>query len=92
MILKIFCIVFLIFGCDAVKNWYYTFVKFDCESKVDYISVDLTLKKINRGDYAVNGTFKMDNAFEANYTVSSKIFLNVFQYLNVKFKDIHGCL
>lgn len=52
---------------------------FDTVLHVPYIHSDIKLQKISRGDYAIDGSFTLDQDIGGKYMVSFEIFLRNFQ-------------
>lgn len=59
----------LVISVNADKSWDYTFKTLNVEIKADYITSDVKLVKISRGDYAMNGSFTLDQELGPNYMV-----------------------
>lgn len=59
----------LVASVTAGKNWDYTFTSLDVNVVVDYVKTEINLVKIKRGDYAINGTFVLDQELTPKYKV-----------------------
>lgn len=64
-----FILFLLVSSTLAAKNWDYTFVSLDVDVLVDYVSADMTLERISRGDYAMKGNFEVKKDLGSKYKV-----------------------
>lgn len=72
MCLKLILACALFAGANA-RNWDYTMISIDVDNKVEYIKTAVTVEKVSRGVYALNGSFDLLQDLTKDYMVSNFI-------------------
>lgn len=61
---------FALFAGVSAKNWDYTMIEIGIAEKVAYIKHAITVEKVTRGVYALNGSFELLQDLTKGYMVS----------------------
>lgn len=59
----------LVVGTNALRNWDYTFISIEYDLKADYTHADVEVKRKQRNEYALNGSFTVDKDLGPKFMV-----------------------